>query len=85
MEYFFVKAFHILKKIDKIKIVFAELVKDVVLSGNLFTTLLNIEGVGNDLKMIESGGGCGKAGQNPLPVSFGSPHLRIKKVVVGGR
>src|SRR4030042_3263197 len=63
----------------------AELVKDVVLSGNLFITLLNIEGVGNDLMMIESGGGCGKAGQNPLPVSFGSPHLRIKKVVVGGR
>lgn len=63
----------------------AEPVKDVVLSGNLFTTLLNIEGIGNDLKMIESGGGCGKAGQNPLPVSFGSPHLRIKKVVVGGR
>ena len=62
-----------------------EPVKDVVLSGNLFTTLLNIEGVGNDLKMIESGGGCGKAGQNPLPVSFGSPHLRIKKVIVGGR
>ena len=30
----------------------AEPVKDVVLSGNLFTTLLNIEGVGNDLKMI---------------------------------
>jgi len=63
----------------------AEPVKDVVLSGNLFTTLLNIEGVGNDLKMIESGGGCGKAGQSPLPVSFGSPHLRIKKVVVGGK
>lgn len=63
----------------------AEPVKDVVLSGNLFTTLLNIEGVGNDMKMIEAGGGCGKAEQSPLPVSFGSPHLRIKKVVVGGR
>lgn len=63
----------------------AEPVKDVVLSGNLFSTLLNIEGVGNDLKMIESNGGCGKAGQSPLPVSFGSPHLRIKKVVVGGK
>lgn len=62
-----------------------EPVKDVVLSGNLFATLLNIEGVGNDLMMIESGGGCGKGGQSPLPVSFGSPHLRIKKVVVGGR
>ena len=63
----------------------AEPVKDVVLSGNLFTTLLNIEGIGNDLKMIESAGGCGKSGQSPLPVSFGSPHLRIKKVVVGGK
>ncbi|GAB4115079.1 MAG: TldD/PmbA family protein [Candidatus Caldatribacteriota bacterium] len=63
----------------------AEPIRDVVLSGNLFTTLLNIEGIGNDLKIIESGGGCGKDGQSPLPVSFGSPHLRIKKVIVGGR
>ncbi len=63
----------------------AEPIRDVVLSGNLFTTLLNIEGIGNDLKIIESGGGCGKDGQSPLPVSFGSPHLRIKKVVVGGK
>ncbi|MCZ2846143.1 MAG: TldD/PmbA family protein [Candidatus Bathyarchaeota archaeon] len=63
----------------------AEPVKDVVLSGNLFTVLLNIEAIGDDLKMIEAAGGCGKGGQAPLPVSFGSPHLRIKKVVVGGK
>ena len=63
----------------------AEPVKDVVLSGNLFSTLLNIEAIGNDLKMIESAGGCGKGGQAPLPVSFGSPHIRIKQVVVGGQ
>jgi len=63
----------------------AEPVKDVVLSGNLFTTLLNIEGIGNDLKLVENGGGCGKAGQSPLPVVSGSPHLRIKNVVVGGK
>lgn len=63
----------------------AEPVKDVVLSGNLFTVLLNIESIGDDLKMIEAAGGCGKGGQAPLPVSFGSPHLRIKKVVVGGK
>jgi TldD protein len=62
----------------------AEPVRDVVLSGNLFSTLLNIEGIGNDLKIIEAGGGCGKGGQFPLPVAFGSPHLRIKKVIVGG-
>ncbi|MEA1940174.1 MAG: TldD/PmbA family protein [Candidatus Caldatribacteriota bacterium] len=63
----------------------AEPVKDVVLSGNLFTVLNNITAVGDDLKMIEGAGGCGKNGQAPLPVSFGSPHLRIKKVVVGGK
>jgi len=63
----------------------AEPVKDVVLSGNLFTILSNIEGIGDDLKMIEAAGGCGKGGQSPLPVSFGSPHIRIKKVVVGGQ
>jgi len=63
----------------------AEPIKDVVLSGNLFSILLNIEGIGDDLKMIESAGGCGKGGQSPLPVSFGSPHLRIRKVIVGGQ
>ncbi|MCJ7790311.1 MAG: TldD/PmbA family protein, partial [Candidatus Atribacteria bacterium] len=62
----------------------AEPIRDVVLSGNLFSTLLNIEGIGNDLKIIEAAGGCGKGGQSPLPVSFGSPHLKIKKVIVGG-
>jgi len=63
----------------------AEPVRDVVLSGNLFTVLMNIEAIGDDLKMIEAAGGCGKGGQSPLPVSFGSPHIRIKKVVVGGQ
>jgi TldD protein len=61
-----------------------ELVRDVVLSGNVFATLDRIDGFGTDLKMIESGGGCGKGGQSPLPVTFGSPHLRIADVVVGG-
>lgn len=62
-----------------------EPLKDITLSGNLFETLHNIEGIGNDFKIIESGGGCGKGGQSPLPVTFGSPHIRIKNVVVGGR
>jgi len=30
-------------------------------------------------------GGCGKAGQMPLPVSNGSPHIRIRECVVGER
>jgi TldD protein len=60
-----------------------ELLRPVVLSGNLFTTLENIDAIGNDLDMNE-GGGCGKGGQMPLPVSNGSPHIRISKCLLGG-
>jgi TldD protein len=62
-----------------------ELVRDVVLTGNVFDTLNNIDGFGDDFALIEAGGGCGKGGQSPLPVTFGSPHLRIRDVVVGGQ
>ncbi len=62
----------------------AELLRPVVLSGNVFTTLENIDAIGNDLEMNQ-GGGCGKGGQNPLPVSNGSPHIRIRKCLLGGR
>ena len=62
----------------------AELVRPVVLSGNLFSTLENLDMVGDDLDMNQ-GGGCGKGGQSPLPVSNGSPHIRIRNVLVGGR
>lgn len=62
----------------------AELVRPVVLSGNLFVTLENLDMVGDDLHMSQ-GGGCGKGGQSPLPVSDGGPHVRIQNVLVGGR
>jgi TldD protein len=62
----------------------AEALRPVVLSGNVFTTLNNIDAIGNDLDMNQ-GGGCGKGEQVPLPVSNGSPHIRIKKCLVGGR
>ncbi len=62
----------------------AEFLRPVVLTGNVFTTLQNIDAIGNDLEMNQ-GGGCGKAGQYPLPVSDGSPHIRIRHCVVGGR
>jgi TldD protein len=61
----------------------AELIRPVMLSGNVFTTLNNIDAIGNDLDMNQ-GGGCGKGGQSPLPVSNGSPHIRIRKCLVGG-
>jgi TldD protein len=61
-----------------------ELVRDVILSGNVFETLKSIDGIANDLVISEGAGGCGKAGQAPLPVAFGAPHVRIRDVVIGG-
>jgi len=58
-----------------------ELVRPVMLSGNLFTTLQNLDRIGNDLTMNQ-GGGCGKGGQSPLAVSNGSPHIRIQHCLV---
>src|SRR5438093_4873265 len=62
----------------------AELLRPVKLTGNLFATLMNIDALGNDMD-FNQGGGCGKGGQLPLPVSNGSPHIRIRDVVVGER
>ncbi len=62
----------------------AEILRPVMLTGNVFTTLKNIDAIGNDLHMNQ-GGGCGKGGQMPLPVSDGSPHIRIRHCLVGGK
>jgi len=61
------------------------LLRDVVLTGNVFQTLADIEAIGNDFRMQGGLGGCGKGGQSPLRVSDGGPSVRIKNVVVGGR
>jgi TldD protein len=61
----------------------AEPVRDVNLSGNVFTTLADIEAIGDDFFWDESGG-CGKGGQSGLAVGCGGPSLRIRSVVVGG-
>jgi TldD protein len=61
----------------------AEPVRDVTLSGNVFRTLADIVAIGDDFYWDESGG-CGKGGQNGLPVGCGGPSLRIRNVVVGG-
>jgi len=63
----------------------AELVRDVVLTGNVFETLMNIDMIGDAVEWPPAGGGCGKGGQMPLPVGFGGPHVRIQNVVVGGQ
>ena len=64
----------------------AELVRDVVLTGNVFETLKNIDMIGDDLAFNPRGsGGCGKGGQYPLRVGTGGPHIRIQECVVGGQ
>jgi TldD protein len=62
----------------------AELVKDVVLAGNLFQTLDRIERIAGDFRWNQMGGGCGKGGQFPLPVTEGAPHVRIEQALIGG-
>ncbi|MFO7907908.1 MAG: TldD/PmbA family protein [Pirellulaceae bacterium] len=63
----------------------AEKIRDVVLTGNVFQTLQNIDRIGTDFHMSGGLGGCGKGGQSPLRVGDGGPHCRIRDVVIGGR
>jgi TldD protein len=64
----------------------AELVRDVVLTGNVFETLMNIDMIGNDLEFIpNSPYGCGKGVQYWLRTGLGGPHIRIQNCVVGGQ
>ncbi len=64
----------------------AELVRDVVLTGNVFETLLNIDRIGDTLGWSPNGpGGCGKGNQHPLRVGLGGPYVRIQNCVVGGQ
>jgi len=62
-----------------------EMLKDVVLTGNLFETLRSIDMIGDDRTLFGGSGGCGKGGQFPLPVTDGSPHIRIQNVTIGGK
>lgn len=62
----------------------AELVRDVKLMGNVFTTLENIDLVGSEVQGRDGPGGCGKGGQMPLPTSGICPHIRIQNVIIGG-
>ncbi len=64
----------------------AELVRDVVLTGNVFETLLNIDRIGDQVIWHPNGpGGCGKESQHPLRVGIGGPFVRIQNCVVGGQ
>jgi TldD protein len=59
-----------------------EMVRDINISGNLYKTLLDIVGIGNDL-VLSKIGGCGK-GQANIRSCFGAPHILVNNLVIGG-
>jgi len=54
-----------------------------VITGSVFETLGDIDGIGNDLKIYSSiFGGCGKMAQGPCLVADGGPSIRVKNMNV---
>lgn len=62
----------------------AEMVRDIVVTCNLFDTMANISMIGNDLSFSRVGG-CGKAGQILITSGKGSPHIKIDTITIGGK
>lgn len=63
------------------------MVRDINMSGELFSTLQATSMIGNDVKFGERGG-CGKGGAGPMQMNRqsgkGSPHIKIDSVTIGG-
>ncbi len=58
-------------------------VKVSVITGNVFKTLAEVDAVSKEFELLSFvGGGCGKMEQFPLPVGFGGPYTRVKKLTV---
>lgn len=61
----------------------AEPVKIAVITGSVFDTLSRIEDMSEESELLSFvTGGCGKMEQNPLPVGFGGPYIRISDMTV---
>ena len=61
----------------------AEPVRISVISGNVMSTLYNIDGISKDVELLSFVlGGCGKMEQHPLSVGFGGPYIRVNGIVV---
>jgi TldD protein len=61
----------------------AEPVRISVVTGNVFKTLGEIDGLTNEVELISlARGGCGKMEQYPLPVGFGGPWVRVRALNV---
>jgi TldD protein len=59
------------------------MLRDINITGNLYSTLKSITGIAGDLELGEIGG-CGK-GQLNIRSCYGAPHVLIENVVIGGR
>lgn len=63
------------------------MVRDINMSGELFSTLQATSMIGDDVKFGERGG-CGKGGGGPMQMNRksgkGSPHIKIDAVTIGG-
>ncbi|OGT47956.1 MAG: metalloprotease TldD [Gammaproteobacteria bacterium RIFCSPHIGHO2_12_FULL_41_15] len=59
-------------------------VRGATLIGSGFDVMQQISMVGNDLKLDDGIGTCGKAGQS-VPVGVGQPTLKIDQITVGGQ
>ncbi len=60
------------------------MVRDLALTGQLFTTLNNIEMIGDEVEFCKSGG-CGKGGQILIKSGKGSAPIKIKNMGIGGK
>jgi TldD protein len=58
-------------------------VKGATLIGSGPEVLKRVSMIGNDLKLDEGVGVCGKDGQS-VPVGVGQPTLKIERMTVGG-
>jgi TldD protein len=62
----------------------SELVRGTIVSGNILEVLKDVELVAKDVKIYTSVfGGCGKGGQM-VRVGMGGPHIKVKRIIVGG-
>ncbi len=60
-----------------------ELLRDVSVSGLTLEVLRDIDAVGSDFEMLMPGT-CGKGGQG-VSINAGGPHVRVRRLLVGGR
>ena len=59
----------------------AEPVRVAVLTGTVFETLGEIDGLSDSVEVpFLVGGGCGKMEQWPLSVGFGGPYVRVRRM-----